>query len=207
MTITTVAPSLETAVPRWAERVAHVIPLLTLPSGLWRLGLAFGSSMGTVDDYGRPLHLQGWEIPYVVGLSVFSELVALTAFGLIRPWGEVVPRWIPWIGGRPVPPYAAIVPAVLGSLALIAIWSYGFRDLFSRMPIPFANDGWAALMITCYLPLNLWGPLLLVLTWAYWRRRVPARSAVTPRPYEDGTRTIALGPHGTADDMCDDLSG
>lgn len=39
------------------------------------------------------------------------------------------------------------------------------------MSIRFASDGWAALMLSCYLPLNLWGPLLLVLTWAYWRRR------------------------------------
>jgi hypothetical protein len=172
MTITTSAPSrLEGVVPRWADHVAHVIVLLTLPSGLWRLGLAFGSSMGTVDDYGRPMYLHGWQIPYVVALSIFSELVALIAFGLVRPWGEVVPRWIPWLGGRRVAPYAAIIPAVAGSLALIAIWSYAFRDLFTGMPITFANDGWAALMLTCYLPLNLWGPLLLVLTWAYWRRR------------------------------------
>lgn len=164
-------PGTAAPVPRWADRLAHLIPLMTLPSGLWRLGLALGFSMGTVDESGAPLHLIGWEIPYVVGLSIFAELVALTAFGLVRPWGEVVPGWIPLIGGRRVAPYAAIVPAVLGSLALIAIWSYGFRGLFTGMPIPFAGDGWAALMIACYLPLNLWGPALLVLTWAYWRRR------------------------------------
>jgi hypothetical protein len=29
-------------------------------------------------------------------------------------------------------------------------------------------------MLACYLPLNLWGPALLVLTWAYYRRRVSA---------------------------------
>jgi len=170
---TTVAPGTQVTAPRWAVRVAHLIPLLTLPSGLWRLGLVFGSSMGTLDDYGRPMRLHGWEVPYIAGLSVFSELVALTAFGLVRPWGEVVPRWIPFIGGRRVATYAAVVPAVLGSLALIAIWSYGFRDLFTfqGMSIRFASDGWAALMVSCYLPLNLWGPLLLVLTWAYWRRR------------------------------------
>ena len=178
MTITTAAaPRLKTGVPRWANRVAHVIPLLTLPSGLWRLGLAFGSSMGAVDDYGRPIYAHGWEVPYVVALSIFSELVALTAFGLVRPWGEVVPRWIPWLGGRRVAPYAAIIPATLGSLALIAIWDYyAFRDVFTGTPIlNFANDGWAALMLTCYVPLILWGPLLLVLTWGYSRRRVSGR--------------------------------
>jgi len=159
-------------VPRWANRLAHLMPLLTLPSGLWRIGLALGFSMGGVDEAGNPIHVAGWEVPYVVALSIFSELVALTAFGLVRPWGEVVPRWIPFIGGRRVAPYAAIVPATLGSLALIAIWSYGFRDVFGgEFALRFANDGWAVLMVSCYAPLNLWGPLLLVLTWAYYRRR------------------------------------
>lgn len=160
-----------TSVPRWADRVAHLIPLLTLPSGLWRIGLALGFSMGTVDLQGNPLHIRGWEIAYVVGLSVVSELFALLSFGLVRPWGEVVPRWIPLLGGRRVAPYAAVIPATLGSLALIAIWGYGFRDLFTGIDIPFASDGWAALMIGAYLPLLLWGPLLLLLTWAYHRRR------------------------------------
>ncbi|NEE01528.1 hypothetical protein G1H10_15255 [Phytoactinopolyspora halotolerans] len=158
--------------------MAHIIPLLTLPSGLWRVPFAFGHSMGTTDDDGRPIQVEGWESVYILGLSVFAEVVALTAFGLVRAWGEVFPRWIPVIGGRRVPPMAAVIPATLGSLALIAIWTYGFRDVFFNfqgLPLPFSSDGWAALMIACYAPLNLWGPLLLVLTWAYYRRRVPAR--------------------------------
>ncbi|QNE23273.1 hypothetical protein F1D05_32995 [Kribbella qitaiheensis] len=162
----------EHPVPRWAYRLAHVIPFLTLPSGLWRLGLVTGSSMGTLDDAGRPMHLHGFgENLYVVCLTLFSEAVALTAFGMVKRWGEVVPRWIPLIGGRRVAPYAAIIPATLGSFALIAIWTYGFRGAFTGQFIPFSSDAAAALMITCYAPLNLWGPALLVLTWAYYRRR------------------------------------
>ena len=71
---------------------------------------------------------------------------------------------------------AAVVPAVLGSVSLMLIWTYGFRDVFfsfDGIGITFSNDAWAALMLACYAPLNLWGPLLLVLTWAYYRRRVP----------------------------------
>lgn len=162
----------EHPVPRWAYRLAHVIPLLTLPSGLWRLGLVAGSSMGMLDDYGRPARLESvWQGVYIVCLTLFSEAVALTAFGMVKGWGEVVPRWIPWLGGRRVAPYAAIVPATLGALSLIAIWTYGFRDVFSGDFIPFSSNAAAALMISCYAPLQLWGPALLVLTWAYWRRR------------------------------------
>jgi hypothetical protein len=162
----------EQPVPRWAHRLAHVIPFLTLPSGLWRLGLAAGFSMGVLDDSGQPARLTGTgDVIWVVFLSIFSELVALTAFGLVKPWGEVAPRWIPLIGGRRVAPYAAIIPATLGSLSLIAIWTYAFRDVFSDIFLPFSSDAAAALMIACYAPLNLWGPALLVLTWAYYRRR------------------------------------
>jgi hypothetical protein len=55
-------------VPRWAYRLAHLIPLLTLPSGLWRLGLAAGSSMDMLEDSGRPAHVHGGEVWYVIGL-------------------------------------------------------------------------------------------------------------------------------------------
>jgi len=163
----------ERPVPIWAYRLAHAIPFLTLPSGLWRLGLVFGSSMGVLDASGNPARLDtvGGKV-YVVCLSIFSELVALTALGLVQRWGEVAPRWIPFIGGRRVHPYAAIVPAVLGALSLIAIWTYGFRDAYTDHFIPFSSTAWKVLMLACYMPLNFWGPALLVLTWAYYRRRV-----------------------------------
>jgi hypothetical protein len=158
---------------------------MTLPSGLWRLGLAAGWSMGMLDDSGRPAHVQGTgQVVYIVCLSLFSEALALTAFGMVKPWGEVVPRWIPWLGGRRVAPYAAIIPATLGSLALIGIWTYGFRDVFSDHFLPFSSDAAAALMISCYAPLNLWGPALLVLTWAYYRRRTPQ--------YEQRTQDVRM---------------
>ena len=163
----------ERPVPRWAYVLAHAIPFLTLPSGLWRLGLVFGSSMGMLDDSGRPAHLHGTgEHMYVVCLTLFSEAVAMITFGLVQRWGEVAPAWIPFISGRRVAPYAAVVPAVIGGLSLIAIWTYGFRDVFSKEFIPFSSTPWAALMIACYAPLQLWGPSVLVLTWAYYRRRV-----------------------------------
>lgn len=164
----------ERPVPRWAYRLAHAIPFMVLPSSLWRLGLVFDSTMG-LEAAVEPGYVMGLgEKLYIVGLSIFSELVALTALGLVSRWGEVVPSWIPVIGGRRVHPYAAIMPAVLGSLALIAIWTYGFRDAFSDEFLPFSGTGWKVLMLACYLPLNLWGPSLLLLTWAYYRRRVSA---------------------------------
>ncbi|RZU12376.1 hypothetical protein EV645_5645 [Kribbella rubisoli] len=169
----------ERPVPRWAYRLAHLIPFMVLPSGLWRLGLVFGSSMGMLDPDGNAARLAGaGGKVYVVCLTVFSELVALTALGMVSRWGEVAPRWIPLIGGRAVHPYAAIIPATLGGLSLIALWTYAFRNAYTDQFIPFSSTGWKVLMLTCYTPLNLWGPALLVLTWAYYRRRVSAPAVV-----------------------------
>ena len=158
--------------PRWADRLAHVIPLLALPSALWRLAVALGFSLGRLNDSGEVSTSIGWPAVYLVAVTLLTEGLALTAFGLVRPWGEVAPAWLPFIGGRPVRPRAAIVPATLGSVALMLIWTVGFWHVWTgaqahQMASPF----WAVVFAGCYAPLNLWGPALLALTWAYRRRR------------------------------------
>ncbi len=165
-------PSVERPVPPWAERLAHTVPFFVLPSGLWRLAVAFGFSMGMLNDHGHLSVLRGWPAVYVAVISLLSEAVALTAFGLVRPWGEVVPAWLPFIGGRAVRPRAAIIPAALGSIALMLIWTVGFWDVWIGVQAhQMASAPWAAVFAICYAPLNLWGPALLALTWAYHRRR------------------------------------
>jgi hypothetical protein len=164
--------STDRPVPRWAYRLAHAIPFFVLPSSLWRLGLVFGSSMGMMDASGQPTYAQGLGVKlYIVGLSLFSEALALTGLGMVQRWGEVVPRWIPFIGGRRVAPYAAIIPATLGGLSLIALWSWSMRDAYTDSFLYFSNHFWQYLMVGSYSLLHLWGPSLLLLTWAYYRRR------------------------------------
>ena len=158
-------------VPRWAVRLAHLIPFFVLPSGLWRLAVALGFPMGMVDEAGHSQVLRGWPAVYVLAISLFAEAVALTAIGLVRPWGEVVPAWIPIIGGRPVRPRAAVIPATVGSVLLILIWTVGFWPVWTGAQAQqMAGPVWAIIFAACYAPLNLWGPALLVLTWAYRRR-------------------------------------
>ncbi|WP_062214237.1 hypothetical protein [Streptomyces sp. NBRC 109706] len=154
-------------VPAWAERVAHAIPLVVLPVGVWRLPIGFGHGMG-----GEPMPSAWFSDPYVVGLTVLSELLALLGFGLVRRWGEIVPRWVPRLGGRRVPPAAVTVPATLGGLALTAItvqWVYE-ATTSGRDAWPYA-PGWDLLAMTVSGLMSLWGPLLLALTYAYHRRR------------------------------------
>lgn len=167
-----VDPPAQQPVPPWADRLAHVIPFFALPSGLWRLAVAFGFPMGMLNNAGEPYAVRGWPAVYIASITLLSEAVALTAFGLVRPWGEVVPAWLPFIGGRPVRPRAAIVPASLGSVALMLIWTVGFWDVWTgKQAHEMASPFWAAVFVLCYAPLNLWGPTLLTLTWAYHRRR------------------------------------
>lgn len=165
--------------PRWAEQVAHLVPFLVLPSGLWRVAVALGFSMGMLDEAGELLFVRGWPAVYILSITLVAEVVALAAFGLVRPWGEVTPAWVPVIGGRTIHPMAVVIPAVLGSVALVLIWTVGFWDVWtgqgdSRMESPL----WAGVFIACYAPLNLWGPALLLLTWAYYRRRAMAPNGV-----------------------------
>ena len=169
--------------PPWAERLAHVIPFLVLPSGLWRLAVAFGFPMGMLNDAGELDVVRGWPAVYIVAITLLSEAVALTAFGLVRPPGEEVPRWLPFFGGRAVRPNAVIVAATVGSVALMLIWTVGFWKVWTTgQPGAMASPAWAAVFTICYAPLNLWGPALLTLTWAYGRRRLDRNSARSPRP-------------------------
>ncbi|MEV4182677.1 hypothetical protein AB0J28_14690 [Streptosporangium canum] len=169
----------EQPVPRWALRAAYALPWLLLPSCLWRLPFAFHFDMGQLND--APVSPLWISIPYVFGLSVLTELVALLSIGLVRGWGEVVPSWIPVIGGRRVPPMAAVVPAVAGGLLLtaISVWMaltwVGVSD-----GIAYENDWWQALARVCITPIALWGPIVLALAYAYHVRRRPARSEGMP---------------------------
>jgi hypothetical protein len=67
-----VEPPAQAPVPPWAERLAHVIPLLVLPSGLWRLGVAFGFPMGMLNDAGELVGQRGWTAVYIAAISILS---------------------------------------------------------------------------------------------------------------------------------------
>lgn len=166
-------------VPRWAVLAAYATPLVTLPSGLWRLALVAGLPVAT-----DPIRT-GWGVLYVLALVVVTELLALLTLGLVQPWGEVVPRWIPLIGGRRVHPLAAFVPALLGAFVLFFL-----NGLVSFVQAVNLADGnltdtaaQGALLVVCYVPLLAWAPLLAVSAIAYYRRRTAA-SPVPVRVHE-----------------------
>jgi hypothetical protein len=163
-------------VPRWARRVAYAVPLVVLPSGIWRLGVLFAAEKrgGSIADWA----MNG----YVVCLTLVSEVLAFTAVGLVARWGEVFPRWMPWLRGRRVPTAAAVVPATIGATVLtlvftvIAIVTTVTQSKTNGDPLPadFPSKagGWETVYFyAAYVPLVLWGPMLGILTYGYWHRR------------------------------------
>jgi len=154
--------------PVWATRAAHLVSLVVLPAGLWRLGVAAGFSMGMSDA--DTAGLPGWQSLSIASLSIITEAVALLTLGLVKPWGERVPGWIPRIGGRRIPPRPVVAVALTGAALLQLIWAFAFRDP-DLSAITFSSDGWRALFLACYYPLLLWAPLLAAVTIAYYRRR------------------------------------
>lgn len=162
------------AVPRAIRWAAHAVPLTLLPSGLWRCAIAVGMPSGFGE--GSELHASnfpGWTSLNLVALSVFAECLGLLALGLIGAWGERVPRWVPVLGGRNIPVLAAVVPAALGAAAVTVIAGMaacgGWQGQFEAADAPKGASAW--LMTACYVPLLAWGPLLAVVTVAYYRRR------------------------------------
>jgi hypothetical protein len=170
-------------VPPWARRVALVVPLLVLPSSIWRIAVGTfhaplveglpPDASGGLPDW-MPLGL------YVLLLSVASELLAFSAVGLVARWGEVFPRWLPVLRGRAVPTWFAVVPASVGAVVLtvMATWvavtaPLGLTIQGDRPSVRVLTfESWQGVVaVIAYAPLLAWGPLLGCLTVAYRRRR------------------------------------
>ncbi|MEU9133152.1 hypothetical protein AB0D08_34510 [Kitasatospora sp. NPDC048540] len=195
--------------PRWAVRAAHGAALTALPAGIWRLLLVAGYPGGYTEAGYRALGVTGWGAAYVAGLSVVTEALALLTLGLVRPWGEVLPRWVPFLAGRRVHPQAAVVPAGLGAVVLTVLWTPFV--LWWAVPHPGMTALGSTIAGLLYLPLVAWGPLLGAVTWSYYRRHRAARPIDRTTPAASTTSTAGssrTSPGCTARSprLCSDLA-
>lgn len=104
-----------------------------------------------------------------VWLGTFALLGAVLTLGLVQRWGEVFPRWVPRLAGRPVPVAAAVVPAGLVAAVLVPAGVSMIRQVLSNAAQIDPIADWAAFGPTFLWP--LWGVALAVATAGYALRR------------------------------------
>ncbi|MEU8886347.1 hypothetical protein [Streptomyces sp. NPDC048442] len=120
--------------------------------------------------------------------ALLAALGCLLLFALVRPWGEVFPRWIPFLAGRPVPRLLLLTPAVIGAATLLpygllgggylVLASFGAVELTAGDFGPGADAllvGWMGLA-----GFTVYGAALAVATRSYWRRTRRRHRAVAP---------------------------
>jgi hypothetical protein len=160
---------------RWgraAVYLAMAVPVLyAVTRYLWALGIPFGVS----PEYLRLGQEQGiWTSG--LSLATFGLVGAGLMLGLVQPWGEVFPRWLIGLAGRPVPLALAVAPASIVSVLLlvggITVWSS-----YAQMAASAAASGQALWIVVGPVFLfPIWGASLAVATLGYYyRRRGPCR--------------------------------
>jgi hypothetical protein len=152
--------------------------LSTVPSAVWRVLMVVGLLPGTGDL--RQFELAGdatLGYTYVFALSIVQLATAFLTVGLVRPWGEC-------FLGRRVALAPVLVIATLGGLAVV--WLFDISMVRALIAGERPDGGRVSgtplwLMVACYAPIFLWGPLELLAAVGYWLRR---RSRSLP-PHHD----------------------
>ncbi|SMX80700.1 hypothetical protein BC102111_01777 [Brevibacterium casei CIP 102111] len=179
-------PSVTTApVQRWALIAGWGSLLLPLPSVLWRLLMLAGVDVGF--GLSGEVRESAAGIGYVLGLEVLTVLVAVLGFGLIRRWGEVVPGWVPRLGGRTIPPLVPIIVGGIGSAVLLGL----IGSVLAKFVLAWTGTvpGWTpdvgmtagerAFLLTCYVPFFLWPVAIASALIGYAGRRLGTRPGRT----------------------------
>ncbi|GAA1737740.1 hypothetical protein [Brachybacterium phenoliresistens] len=128
----------------------------------------FGGEMATADPATRV-----WGL----ALSGGCWLGTLLTIGLIRPWGEVFPRWFPAVGGRPVPVALAAIPGFTVAALLC----------FAAVPVVLSGVGTGigpmrGLALALVFPCWIWGPSLALAVAGYVAHRRAASAGSRPVP-------------------------
>jgi hypothetical protein len=166
----------ERAAPEWPIRwstlavvVAVVVPVFyALTRFAWALGFPFGLT----DVFFREGQATGlwWRGAALGALAIGGAVLTV---GLVRPWGEVFPRWVPFAAGKRVPHALVVVPATLVSVIVTAAGLMFIRmSIFGTFrlgthAVTF-TENWGALWPELVWP--LWGAALGVATLGYHYR-------------------------------------
>ncbi|GAA2810985.1 hypothetical protein RMN57_21205 [Kitasatospora sp. CM 4170] len=133
------------------------------------------------------LTLESW------GVDATALLAALGVFllwGLVRPWGQVFPRWTLLLHGRRVPRWLPLTPALLGAatLAPYGLVGIGYAALATTglVTVPLGDFPTEAdVLLVCWIGLGafaVYGVALAAAARSYWHRT--ATGPLPPRALE-----------------------
>lgn len=166
------------APPRWSGAAVTVAILAPLVYSAIRCAWALGLPIGATEQFLAPYTATGARITETI-LAGLAAGGALLTVGLVRPWGETFPRWLPRLAGHRVPPAFAVLPATIVAVLLTAAGLSLSRGLVAMMigltpATPSASlHNWGAWLAA---PLwAVWGIALGAATYAYHRRRATGR--------------------------------
>ena len=153
---------------RWSVALAVAIPIGYATTRIaWALDIPLGVSQDLLTELGSQRYAGA-------ALGLLSIGGAALTLGLVRPWGEIWPRWIPRLGGRSAPVGVAVIPAsIVSSIVMSAGLMFVRLRVFSAGEIANAFPGeitdTAAWLPEMFWP--LWSLSLAAATYAYWLRR------------------------------------
>ncbi|SHN74240.1 hypothetical protein [Cryptosporangium aurantiacum] len=171
-------------VPRWARITAYTAAVLpwigwAVPHALWLLGVPFGISSAMVDDIDAELSSTAG-----IAITAIPPLAGLLVLGLAQRWGQIVPEWVPHLGGRAVPRLLALVPAGTVAAALVAYGLLSTAALIAALADGSSSgadvlSGWAA--TGTLVVFVAWGGTLGATAVGYHvATRTPRPAAATP---------------------------
>ncbi|WP_330328394.1 hypothetical protein OHS33_00710 [Streptomyces sp. NBC_00536] len=124
------------------------------------------------------LTLESWGLDPTVLLALLGVFLL---WGLVRPWGQVYPRWTLFLRGRRVPRWLPLVPALLGAatLAPYGVLGVGYLALATagRVTVRLGDFhtlrdvllvGWIG-----FLSFAVYGIALTIAARSYWLRTRP----------------------------------
>jgi hypothetical protein len=148
---------------RWASYLAAAVPVsYAVTRFTWALRIPVGVDEAFLDEL--------WDSGAVwagVGLGAFAVVGAVLTLGLTRRWGEVFPRWMVGLSGRPVPVRLAVVPATVVALAVMST----SLSMFSSPEFARALGDGVGAAVAPMLLWPLWSGALGAATLAYYLRR------------------------------------
>jgi hypothetical protein len=182
-------PSVPSRAVRWTAYAGAVafVPYATMKT-IWASGGTFAGVSGEE-------MLQSFKENGASGLTLWLEehgldFTTLSAaagvfllLGLVRPWGQIFPRWAPFLTGRRVPRWLPLTPAWLGAATLGPYGVFGLCYLalaaLGVMDVPEAPEGnltGTGLWLVTWIGLGAFGPFgvaLGVAALSYQRRTRP----------------------------------